>query len=125
MRFMSDIQNPNNYSSDALDDYFLVMSSISIYYLPEHDIKVQNMVKDLLKYYVFESKFLKLSMICHHQNSAYDLRDIKIKKPMILDLGLHYGQNFVKIHEKILNECNKKQGKGIVLLHGIPGSGKL
>ncbi|CAF3374174.1 unnamed protein product [Rotaria socialis] len=124
VKFMSDIQNPNNYSSDAFDDCFLVISSIAIYYLPEHDIKVQNMVKDLLKYYVFESKFLKLSMICRHQNSAYYLRDIKIKKPMILDLELHYGQNFVKVHEKILNACNKKQGKGIVLLHGIPGSGK-
>ncbi|CAF2828606.1 unnamed protein product [Rotaria sp. Silwood2] len=120
---ISDVQNPNKYSSDFSDDSFLVSQSISIYYLPEHDMKVQNMAKDFLKFYVFESKYLKLSMVCR-QHSAYYLREIQIKKPMIYDLALHYGKNFVNIHEKILKECNRKDGKGIVLLHGIPGCGK-
>ncbi|CAF0987625.1 unnamed protein product [Rotaria sp. Silwood1] len=120
---ISDIQNPNKYPPDFSDDSFLVSQSISIYYLPEHEIKVQNMAKDILKFYVLESKYLKLNMICR-QFSTYYLKDIQIKKPMIYDLALHYGQNFVHVHEKILKECNKKDGKGIVLLHGIPGCGK-
>ncbi|CAF0881577.1 unnamed protein product [Rotaria sp. Silwood1] len=120
---ISDIQNPNKYPPDFSDDSFLVSQSISIYYLPEHEMKVQNMAKDILKFYVLESKYLKLNMICR-QFSTYYLKDIQIKKPMIYDLALHYGQNFVHVHEKILKECNKKDGKGIVLLHGIPGCGK-
>lgn len=120
-----DIQNPNNYSADLLNDYFLLTPSISIYYLPDQDIKVRNMAEEFLKYYVYRSKFLKLSMICRRGSGGYHLSNIQIKKPMIYDIALHYGQNFVKVHEKILKECNKTDGKGIVLLHGIPGSGKL
>ncbi|CAF0984416.1 unnamed protein product [Rotaria sordida] len=120
---ISDIQNPNKYSPDFSDDFFLVSKTISIYYLPDNDIKVQNMAKVFLKFYILESKYLKLNMVCR-QNCSYYLQDFEIKKPMIYDLALHYGQNFVKIHEKILKECNKKDGKGIVLLHGMPGCGK-
>jgi hypothetical protein len=122
---VSDIGNPNKYSPDLLDDYFLVSKSILIYYLPEHDVKVQNMCNEFLKTSMFESKSFNLHMICHKQTSGYYLQVVKIKKPLIYDLALHYGENFVNIHAKILKELSKQDGKGIVLLHGIPGSGKL
>ena len=121
---ISHIQNPNNYPPDILDDEFLVSQSISIYYLPEHNVTVCNMAKEFLKLYIIESKFLKLNFIVR-QRCRYYLKDIKIKKPLIFDIALHYGENFAKIHNKILKQCNEKKGKGIVLLHGIPGSGKL
>lgn len=120
-----DVQNPNKYSPDFLDDYFLVSKSINVYYLPECDIKVKNMVNEFLKMSVFESKALKMNLICKNRQGRYCLKAIKIRKPMISDLALHYGQNFVNIHNKINKELNKKEGKGIVLLHGLPGGGKL
>ncbi len=83
------------------------------------------MAKEFLKMSVFESRSLKLNMICRHQQLSYYLNVIKIRKPMIYDLALHYGEKFVNIHDKIIKELNKNEGKGIVLLHGIPGSGKL
>lgn len=122
---VSDVENPNKYSHDLLDDYYLVSNNISIYYLPPNEIEVQNMAKQFLEMSVFTSKIWKMKFICKTQEGGYCLKSIKIKKPMISDLALHYGENFLHVHNKIIKELNVKDGKGIVLLHGIPGSGEL
>jgi hypothetical protein len=82
------------------------------------------MAKEFLKMSLYENKSLKLNMVCHTRQGGYYLNAIKINKPMIHDLALHYGEKFIHVHEKIMTELNKNEGKGIVLLHGIPGSGK-
>lgn len=41
-----------------------------------------------------------------------------------LDIQLNYGKDFVPIHTKIITQLNKTKGKGLVLLHGVPGTGK-
>ncbi len=41
-----------------------------------------------------------------------------------LDIELGYGKAFKPIHEKIIHTLNQKNGKGLVLLHGTPGTGK-
>jgi GTPase SAR1 family protein len=40
------------------------------------------------------------------------------------DLELNYGSEFLKIHELISYRLNKNNDKGIILLHGDPGTGK-
>jgi SpoVK/Ycf46/Vps4 family AAA+-type ATPase len=40
------------------------------------------------------------------------------------DLELNYGKEFLKIHDVIVEKLNKQFGKGIILLHGDPGTGK-
>ena len=42
----------------------------------------------------------------------------------LLDLELNYGLDFLKVHEVIERRLNKQNDKGIILLHGEPGSGK-
>jgi Cdc6-like AAA superfamily ATPase len=121
--FNSDVQNPNKLKPDHSDDYFLIASEVQIYYLPEHDTYVQELARRFSKMTVFSSKSCTLQMVCRNQHGYY-LNGINIKKPLITDLALHYGKNFVSIHDKIIKNLNKKEGKGIVLLHGIPGSGK-
>ncbi len=41
-----------------------------------------------------------------------------------MDLELNYGTEFKKIHDIIVKRLNKSQDKGIILLHGEPGTGK-
>lgn len=41
-----------------------------------------------------------------------------------IDIPLNYGEGFVKIHDKIVDKLNEDKGKGLVLLHGVPGTGK-
>ena len=42
-----------------------------------------------------------------------------------IDLELNYGKKFLEIHNVIVDRLNKKNDKGIILLHGDPGSGKI
>jgi ATP-dependent 26S proteasome regulatory subunit len=41
-----------------------------------------------------------------------------------LDIELGYGKGFKPIHEKIIHKLNEPKSKGLVLLHGTPGTGK-
>jgi SpoVK/Ycf46/Vps4 family AAA+-type ATPase len=53
-----------------------------------------------------------------YDTTSFELPDQK------LDIDLGYGKGFKPIHEKIINTLNKPNGKGLVLLHGTPGTGK-
>lgn len=41
-----------------------------------------------------------------------------------IDIASNYGDKFVKVHNKIIEKLNEPYGKGLVLLHGLPGTGK-
>lgn len=121
---LSDVENPNNYPADLLDRYFLAGRAVTIYYLPHRKEDVVKMERDLSQMTIFETKSLKFNLICRRSNGRYYLKSIKLRKPFVHDLALHYGNKFVPIHEKIIKALSSKDGKGIVLLHGLPGTGK-
>lgn len=52
-----------------------------------------------------------------------DLTALEIKKT-VLDLDCNYNDDIKPVHDVILKRINKKSDKGIVLLHGQPGTGK-
>lgn len=41
-----------------------------------------------------------------------------------MNVGLNYGEEFLPVYKKIIKTLNSKNEKGLVLFHGIPGSGK-
>ncbi|CAF0955566.1 unnamed protein product [Adineta steineri] len=84
-----EVQNPNNLKVDHADNYFLTTEEIKIYYLPKHDVFVDDLSERFSQMTVFSSKSCTLEMVCKN-DCGYYLRE----------------------------------SKGIVLLHGIPGSGK-
>lgn len=53
-----------------------------------------------------------------YQTTSFELPQQK------LDIDLNYGKKFRAVHDKIINRLNQKKGKGLVLLHGTPGTGK-
>lgn len=55
--------------------------------------------------------------------SGLELKQIEIKRTK-LDLDLFYNDEFKEIDELISKRLNQKNDKGIVLLHGLPGTGK-
>ena len=52
-----------------------------------------------------------------------ELRSMDIKRTK-LDLNLFYDDDFKEVDETIRKRLNKNNDKGIVLLHGLPGTGK-
>lgn len=75
------------------------------------------------------NKFLKkrkksnISLIKSHGNGYLDVEDYELVVPKI-DLSINYGSSFKNVHETIIKRLNTKNDKGIVLLHGEPGTGK-
>ncbi len=58
-------------------------------------------------------------------NSSFGISTtpLKIIKPK-LKIEDNYNDDFIEIHKKIIKRLSKKNDKGIVLLHGKPGTGK-
>jgi hypothetical protein len=52
-----------------------------------------------------------------------DLKTLAIQ-PTDLDLNLYYNDDFAAVDATIKERLNKEKDKGIVLLHGLPGTGK-
>ena len=56
-------------------------------------------------------------------SSGLDLKAMEGKRSK-MDLSIFYEDDFIQTDELIRKRLNKKNDKGIVLLHGLPGSGK-
>ena len=65
---------------------------------------------------------LEINLIVQNGGNL-DLKAMEIKRTK-LDLDLFYEDDFKEIDEVIRKRLNKKDDKGIVLLHGLPGTGK-
>lgn len=65
---------------------------------------------------------LEINLIVQNRNWL-ELKAMEIKRTK-LDLDLFYEDDFKAIDEVIRKRLSKKNDKGIVLLHGLPGTGK-
>lgn len=133
------INYTNNSKKSIQPDYipkrhFLTVDQIKLFYLSEHDEFVKKLANDLIHddtLYLSQPKIAELRLIgkykdtCIGPGSFYLMGNIRIKKPYINNLAISYGgEDFLKIHEKILVWLHKKDTSGLVLLHGAPGCGK-
>jgi hypothetical protein len=65
---------------------------------------------------------LEVNLVIKGRNRL-ELKAMEIKRTK-LDLGLYYSAEFAAIDGLIRKRLNKKKDKGIILLHGLPGTGK-
>ncbi|CAF1080842.1 unnamed protein product [Rotaria sordida] len=63
-------------------------------------------------------------MVCYNPQSGFYTSSILIKRPIIKDLRLNYGDGFLEVHEKLLKRLREADSTGITFLHGPPGTGK-
>jgi ATPase family associated with various cellular activities (AAA) len=66
---------------------------------------------------------LEINLIVRGNNNNLQLKAMEIKRTK-LDIGLFYEDDFAATDELIRKRLNTKKDKGIVLLHGLPGTGK-
>jgi len=78
-----------------------------------------------LSEYIIEEEEEDMSQIylVVQTRNGFDLEEFDIKNPK-MDLELNYGKSFLDVNKKIITELSKKKNKGLVLLHGEPGTGK-
>jgi len=71
---------------------------------------------------VYHSDKGKLGLL-YHDSNGFNTHDFTIPQPKI-DFNQNYNQGFDKIHNDIYMALSLNKSKGLVLLHGKPGTGK-
>ena len=118
-----------------LDDVFFFLKDDLIIYFDINRSEVSYYFRNTPIMYVWElmeniKKFKKrrvahiptISLLVHSPNGI-DTKTRSIKKPK-LNIEDNYNDDFLMIHQTILKRLSKKNDKGLVLLHGKPGTGK-
>ncbi len=96
--------------------------SLTFYYdLRDGEITKQVSFEQINKFGLEKTK-IKIYLIREFAGHL-DVDGFELLIPSI-DLDLNYGKGFTHIHETIAKRLNNNNDKGIVLLHGDPGSGK-
>ena len=67
-------------------------------------------------------KPLEINLISRGRN-GFEFQQLEVKRTK-LDLDLFYEDDFKAVNEVISQRLNKNKDRGIVLLHGLPGTGK-
>ena len=65
----------------------------------------------------------EINLIVKSRSGELTLKALEIKRTK-LDLDLFYEDDFAPVHQNIFKRLSQKSDKGIVLLHGLPGTGK-
>jgi hypothetical protein len=68
-------------------------------------------------------KPFEINLVVTNRSYQLELKAMEIKRTR-LDLDLFYEDDIKEVDELIRKRLNKKNDKGVVLLHGLPGTGK-
>jgi hypothetical protein len=97
--------------------------SAYIYYAIALVEKISKLVDELV---VFEEKIEVGDFyiyVISRVRSGFELKELNIQ-PTDLDISLYYNDDFKEVDEIILERLDNRKDKGIILLHGLPGTGK-
>jgi ATPase family associated with various cellular activities (AAA) len=85
--------------------------------------KVQAIVNGVKRFKAIKARRKPQISMLIATTKGYELRILDTTKPK-LNIELNYNDDFKPIHQTIINRLNRKNDKGLVLLHGKPGTGK-
>jgi hypothetical protein len=108
---------------DLMVDFDTSCSSARILFRKTGSSKVDEVIKGLKKFRERSERLSpKISLLVTTQQGI-GTRTLRILKPR-LRIEDNYNDDFGEIHQTILRRLSKKNDKGLVLLHGKPGTGK-
>ena len=83
----------------------------------------ESLLKELSRFKKREKKSQFSIHLISKDSYGMELKSMDIKKTR-LDLDLYYEDDFAELDNTIRRRLNKKDDRGIILLHGLPGAGK-
>lgn len=109
------------------DDFIIdfdTQNSIVRFLFRETDIaKVEKIVSEIKKFRQRVSTKKSEILLLFSERNRIETKTMIITKPK-LNIEDNYNDDFAKIHQTIIRRLSKKNDKGLVLLHGRPGTGK-
>ena len=105
-------------------NFYHVFQKLKIFYIPESQEIVNNIISLINSAHMKEKIEESIKIISKTSSGKYYLSSNQSKKAVIRDFKLNYGEKFEKIHQTIINALKNEEARGLILLHGISGSGK-
>jgi hypothetical protein len=84
--------------------------------------KIEKLIGEIKKFRKRKRKLFQIYLLVNTPKGI-ETRSMKISKPK-LNIEDNYNDDFKEIHQTIFKRLSKKNDKGLVLLHGKPGTGK-
>jgi hypothetical protein len=84
---------------------------------------VEDIISEVRKFKIRKASKKPTISLLVHTIHGIDTKSLQIVKPK-LAIEDNYNDDFIEIHEMIAKRLSKKNDKGLVLLHGKPGTGK-
>lgn len=110
-------------SEDLMVHFDLEDDEISIMYKDTDYTTVQELAKNFRRFIKKKEKDKPEIMLLVNNNGSLDTHRLEVTKPK-LNIDDNYNDDFKETHALILDRLQKQHDKGIVLLHGKPGTGK-
>ena len=126
-------RKPPYAKNEAIFAYFFLYEDLIVHIANHHKVTLlyRNTPISNVEKIIFEMQKFKLSfkhepgvsLLVQGRDGSIDLKSLEITKPKLV-LGDNYNDDFMDTHDIIFKRLSKKNDKGIVLLHGEPGTGK-
>lgn len=114
--------------------HFLAKEIYVHYHFSTYSVRVfygDTVPKEVIEYFKELSKecILDVKMYCNmflvtEEGGKLSQRSVEIPKEIEIDINANYNDDFQLIHELILKRLSTPEDKGVVLLHGMAGTGK-
>jgi len=99
------------------------LSSIKFLFRKTDNVKVEALIAGINVFRERKQKRKPEILLLINSGGGMGTRSMKISKPK-LNIEDNYNDDFKEVHQIILKRLSKKEDKGLVLLHGKPGTGK-
>lgn len=109
--------------NDLLVDFDTNQSIVRFLFKKTDVLKVETIIKQIQKFRKQKEKRKPELSLLINSNNSIRTKSLEISKPK-LNIADNYNDDFKEIHKTILKRLSKKNDKGLVLLHGNPGTGK-
>lgn len=97
-------------------------NEVQLLYRKTDNQKVEKIAMEVSKFKYKEKKEPKIYLLTNARHGI-STESMKITKPK-WDIEDNYNDDFIDVHQVILERLQKKNDKGLILLHGKPGTGK-
>lgn len=108
---------------DLLVDFDTNKSTVRFLYRTTGLAKIEQIINEINKFKKRKQKTKPEISLLINNIQGIETKSLLISKPK-LSIEDNYNEDFKEIHKTILKRLAKKNDKGLVLLHGKPGTGK-